>query len=69
MSPDDTPDIVTFDVRDGRIAEIEVTGKGKYVLPLAIALSDELPDMDFGACHDLAERLWLRLEWPEIVNE
>jgi hypothetical protein len=62
-------DIVSLDMRDGRIAEIEVTGKGKYVLPLAIALSDELPSMAFGECLELAERLWLRLEWPETVCE
>lgn len=62
-------EVIRFDVSDGRVAEIEATGKGRYVLPLAIALSDEFPHIAFGTCHEIAERMWVRLEWPDIIEE
>lgn len=47
---------------------IRITEKGRYVMPLALALNDELPDLDIDKCLEIAERLWRRLEWPEFVD-
>lgn len=50
--------------------KVAMTEKGQFVLPLSLMLHEELPDIPFMKCCEIADRLWLRLnEWPEVISE
>lgn len=49
--------------------KVVITGKGQYVLPLALALNHEMPELTFQKCLDVAEGIWARLDWPEVIGD